>query len=145
MSYAVYIYSDADRNQERLSSNELSWTGTWSSSGSYYAGSYDAVLYGDTRYVAIIDNVGVNPLARLPNRQMNPFSALIVTQPGDEPPFAPPQAPDAVYAALQTAWAGTELAYTALQTAWNGTALAQSAYDLASSLASQLRQTGNPS
>lgn len=125
-AYAVYVYSDADRNQEKVAANELSWTGTWSSSGSYYAASLDAVLYGNDRYIAVRDNVGVNPTARLPNRAINPFSLLVVVQSGSEPPFSPPEPPpptdQALYEALSTAWAGTALAETALRTAWSGTA-----------------------
>lgn len=124
MSYAVYVYADANKNQEKVASNEINWTGTWSSSGTYFTSTLDSVLYGDTRYVAIIDNVGVNPLARLPNKQPNPFSALIVVQPGDEPPFTPPIPPDLPGQAYTIAVAGTTLAYQALQTAWTGTSIA---------------------
>lgn len=122
MSYAVYVYTDENRNQEKIASSELNWTGTWSPATSYFASSFDAVLYGpSTRYIAVRDNAGVNPLAHLPDGEINPFAQLIVYEAGDEPPFPlPPPLPPS-----------EEMVYTALVTAWSGTAEAAAAVGLA--------------
>lgn len=124
MSFAVYAFTTASKTQDKISANELNWTGTWSSSGSYSAATFATVLYGDTKYIAVTDNLGVNPTVKLPNKQPNPFSQLVIVQTGDEPPFAPPTPADLPVLALETAWAGTALAYHALTTAWVGTATA---------------------
>ena len=85
MSYAVYAFSDANRAQLKIRSDEVNWTGTWASTGTYFSAGYDSMLYGNDRYVAIVDNVGVNPTARLPDRRLNPWSYLALFQVGDEP------------------------------------------------------------
>ena len=137
MSYAVYVFADVNRDQQKIRSDEVNWTGTWSSAGTYLVASYDSLIYGNDRYVAIIDNVGVNPTAKLPNRQPNPFSQLVTWQAGDEPPFAPPVAPpDVQYEALVTAWSGTRVAQEAYDIAVYGTNVAnQAGTDAATALA----------
>ena len=128
MSYAVYAFADAAKNQQHIRSDEVTWTGTWSGAGTYVAANYDSLIYGNDRYIAIIDNVGVNPTAKLPNKQPNPFAYLSIIQAGDEPPFTPPVAPpDIQYQALETAWSGTRVANDAYAMAQTGTVVANQA------------------
>jgi len=95
-NFAVYVYADANSTQLKIGAQELNWTGTWSGSGSYHANTYDSVMYNDDRFIAVVDNVGVNPTKVFPNRQKNPFSQLVTYQAGSEPPFAPPPAPGTI-------------------------------------------------
>jgi hypothetical protein len=128
MSYAIYAFADAAKNQQHIRSDEVTWTGTWSGAGTYVAANYDSLIYGNDRYVAIIDNVGVNPTAKLPNKQPNPFAYLSIIQAGDEPPFTPPVAPpDVQYQALVTSWSGTRVANDAYAMAQTGTIVANQA------------------
>ena len=135
MGYAVYVYTNAQRNQDKISAGELNWTGTWSSTGTYFAATWDSVMYGNDRYIAVCDNIGVNPV-QVFRKSYNPFSLLVTFIAGDEPPFSNPPVPspegtNLAYQALTTAWYGTALAYEALTTAWTGTAIAGTALALA--------------
>jgi len=93
MSYAVYIYADANKFQQKIRADEVLWNGAWSSTGTYLATRLDAISYATGRYVAIYDSVNVTPTQVLPNRKPNPWSLLVVYQAGDEPPFGPPVYP----------------------------------------------------
>lgn len=157
MSYAVYVYADANKVQQKVRADEINWTGTWASTGTYFASTWDSVLYSNDRYVAVTDNVGVNPTAKLPNKRPNPFSLLVTWQAGDEPPFSDPTpSQDDLWrmastgtvlagqayslaavgtnvgtAALVTAVAAGSLASQALTVAYQGTAAANQALTVA--------------
>lgn len=136
---AEYAYQDANRVQRMIDANDYNFTGTWSSSGTYSAATLDVAIYGQCRYIAIIDNVGGNPSLVPPRNIAKKWSPLVKIRDGDEPPFAPPATGTQTIAqlfttgtdALYTAWSGTTLAYTALQAAWTGTDAANAALQAA--------------
>lgn len=125
MSLAVYVYSDANRNQVTIDADDYNFAGTWSSLGTYVAATLDVVTYGNGRYIAIIDNVGGNPAYVPPRNIPKKWSPLVKIREGDEPPFPAPQ--PGTFTSDEFYILGTN----ALYAAWAGTAAARDAYNLA--------------
>jgi hypothetical protein len=114
---------------------DIHFTGTWASSGTYFAQTKDTVLYGSARYLALQDNVGAVPTLA-PRRNASPkWSILAViragTSSGTDSDACCREALAAANGAFSIAVVADELAYTALQTAWSGTNGANSAFSIA--------------
>jgi len=75
---AVYAYQDSNRVMKHVDENDFNFTGTFATTGTYVV--LDAVLYGNTRYIAIIDNIGFNPLKLRPAPRWSP---LVLVRAGD--------------------------------------------------------------
>lgn len=107
---AVYTYSDATGIQRNAESDAFNFVGTWSSTGTYRATTFDTVNYDNSQFTCIVDNVGYNPQA-MPAT----WSPLILRIPASG--SNAPTASDA-YAlaqeALTVATAGTNLASQAV-------------------------------
>jgi len=78
MSLAVYAYQDANRVTKHVDENDFTFTGTFSTSGTYTV--LDVALYGNTRYIAIVDNIGFNPTKIRPAPRWSP---LVLVRAGD--------------------------------------------------------------
>ena len=62
----VYSFADSGSLTQYISSVELAYTGTWASSGTYRAASYDSATFGSGLYVCTVDNTGISPLSAAP-------------------------------------------------------------------------------
>ena len=73
----VYSYSDAAGFRKYADFNDVVFSGTWSSSGSYYASAMQVANYGQSQYLCITDNVNRNPAIQptkwQPTRYWSPF------------------------------------------------------------------------
>lgn len=140
---SIYAYQNLCHETVMVSESNLNFTGTWSSSGTYFAESKDVVEYGPSRYLALVDNENVNPTQSPRRGQQAKWSSLVIITQGthtddhtvDEAFDKAQQALNQATAAFSIAIAGTNaaasaqaeaeaansLAYTALMTAWNGT------------------------
>jgi hypothetical protein len=144
MSQNVYAYQNVDQNTVMVDENNINFTGTWSSTGTYWADDRDAVVYGGANYIAIVDNVGGVP-TYIPRRSQRNWSSLVLIRAGtttytaQEAYELAEQAIDDAAAAqatadlalAQTGTMTSDLAYLALQTAWSGTSGADSAFSIA--------------
>lgn len=154
MSETVYAYQDLNRNTTMVDAGDINYTGTWSSSGTYFEATKDVVLYGSSRFIAIVDNVGGVP-TYIPRRGQAKWSSLVVVRQGTETGHTADEAwnlantaNNAASAAVNTANAalaatvegaaaydiavdGTNAAYRALQMAWSGTNGADAAFSVA--------------
>lgn len=157
---STYAYQDTNRQTVMIDESNVNFTGTWSSSGTYVATDYDAVVYGASKYIAIVDNVGGVP-TYVPRRGQAKWSSLVLIRQGtnsgghtaDEAYALALEAMDAADAALLvadqanvfaedanvaagvalvTAWAGTSAAETALGTALGVAAGVDAAISIAS-------------
>jgi hypothetical protein len=139
----IYAYNDLNHQTVMVSENNLNMVGEWSSSGTYFAESKDTVDYGSALYLALVDNIGVNPTQAPRKGQQAKWSPLAVISQGTH--FDDHTADQAYALALQaigdanealviavegttaannaqtSAAAANDLAYIALQTAWSGT------------------------
>jgi hypothetical protein len=138
----IYAYTNISRDTIMVGENDLSFTGTWSSSGTYWAESKDTVEYGNGLFIALVDNINVIPTF-IPRKGQRKWAELAVIRAGTQ---TDEHTVDQAYAladralgqadfAVQIAVAGTnaaaaaseeasdanDLAYTALLTAWSGT------------------------
>src|SRR3954465_14195899 len=142
----IYAYNDLNHQTVMISEGNLNMVGEWSSSGTYLAESKDTVDYGSALYLALVDNIGVNPTQAPRKGQQAKWSPLAVISQGthfddhtaDQAYALGLQALDVANEALGIAVAGTngiastnDLAYTALQTAWSGTAGVNEAIQIA--------------
>jgi hypothetical protein len=70
-----------------IEGGDVEFTGTWSSSGSYYAAALEVVCYGQNNYICVTDNVGqiptIQPTKWNPTRYWSPF-VLAVATPGTQ-------------------------------------------------------------
>lgn len=104
---------------------DINYTGTWSSTGTYFASTKDTVLYGSTRYIAIVDNVGGVP-TYVPRRGQAKWSSLVtISTSGTE---AEEHTADEAYALAQQALSEAQ---SAGQTADQAVADADQAFELA--------------
>lgn len=78
---SVYSYADAAGYRKYADDNDVVFTGTWSSSGSYYASAMQVVDYGQSQYLAITDNANQNPTIQptkwKPTRYWSSFVLLV--------------------------------------------------------------------
>lgn len=78
MSLAVYAYQDSSRVTHHVDENDFNFTGTYASTGTYAV--MDVALYGNTRYIAIVDSINFNPLKIRPAPRWSP---LVLVRAGD--------------------------------------------------------------
>jgi hypothetical protein len=121
MSQTVYAYQDVNRVTKMVDTGDINYTGTWSSSGTYFEATKDVVLYGSSRFIAIVDNVGGVP-TYIPRRGQAKWSSLVVIRQGTETGHTADEAWTLANTANDAAAAATVLANQALAAAWAGTA-----------------------
>jgi hypothetical protein len=114
------LYSCADANGLPKFIDELNFefTGTWSMYGTYYADPAQAVVYGNSRYLCVTDNVGKIPTT-LP-KKFNPiryWSSLVLVRASGT---ATPDATDIALAAYTLAQTGTVTANAVTRTLSTG-------------------------
>lgn len=137
----VYAYFDAQGTRKYVDDTDFTFTGTWSAFGSYVA-EQSAVLYSDTKFLAIRDNVGAHPLAPVTRYAPAKWSTLaaLYERPAEETPSdgqddVARAAAEAALLLAQEAYllaqTGTDAAGEALLIGSNTYDLAQQAYDLA--------------
>jgi hypothetical protein len=139
----IYAYNDLNHQTVMVSENNLNMVGEWSSSGTYFAESKDTVDYGSALYLALVDNIGVNPTQAPRKGQQAKWSPLAVISQGthfddhtadqayalalqaigsaNEALVIAVEGTNAASSAQNLAVAANDLAYVALQTAWSGT------------------------
>lgn len=121
--FNVYAYTDLNRKNVFVDDGDIHDTGTWASSGTYYASTRDVAQYGAGQFVALIDNTGVVPTT-VPRRGQNPkWSSLVLVQ-------------SAAGTETHTADEAYALATVAISTAQSGS-------NLAASLAGDINQAQN--
>lgn len=129
---SVYSFADATGLTQYVDSvGDFQFTGTWSSTGTYFASPLTAAQYGVGLYMCIRDNVGDNP-QRVPTRtrpaSWSIMSLLYEYQSGSVSPT------DALaQAAYDLAVSGTNIAWAAYYLAQIGTNTGSAAYNLAGS------------
>ena len=120
--YNVYSYYDAAGYRKYADDNDVVFTGTWSSSGSYYASAMQVVNYGQSQYFAVTDSVNQNPSIQptkwRPTRYWSAFVLII--------PAAGTASADSTY---QVAVTGSNLAVQAYGTASEALNMAQANTD----------------
>lgn len=139
MSDTVYAYSGTNGKTVMVDDGDINYTGTWSSSGTYYAATKDTVLYGSAKFITIIDNVGGNPLTPARRNQSAKWASLVVIRQGTSAePTAEEAYDEAVRAynlangAYEIAVAGTN--YADLLATWSGTHVSTSGGTLTGNL-----------
>ncbi len=143
----VYAYFDSNGVRKYVDDTDFNFAGTWSAFGSYVS-EQDAVVYSDTKYIAIRTNVGANPLAPITRTQPAKWSTLALlyqyqcsgtgtTTPDGVDEYARALAEQA-YALAQigtntgtAAYNLAQAAYLLAQSGTNAYALAEAAYILA--------------
>ena len=80
----VYSYYDATGVRKYADFNDVIFTGTWASTGTYLVSAMQIVDYGNSQYYAIVDSVNKNPTTQptrwQPIRYWSPF--ILVSQGG---------------------------------------------------------------
>ena len=82
MSQTVYAYSGTNSRTIMVDDGDINFTGTWSSSGTYFSSSKDTVLYGSSRFITLIDNVGAVPTQTPRRGQSAKWASLVVIRQG---------------------------------------------------------------
>lgn len=152
-SQTIYAYTNIQRDTTMVAEDELNMTGTWASTGTYWADPKDTVQYGNALYVALVDNINVVPTF-VPKKGQRKWSELAIIRQGtnfnehtiDEAYELAEQAMAISVDGTNSADYAGSLAYTALQTAWSGTAaaaLAAAAAVVASNQAGQAQTTAD--
>lgn len=119
---ALYVYADLNGDNKYLGSNDIVFNGTWSSSHVYIP-PMDAVNYGASQYIVLVQNSGSAPLGS------GSWSELVLLRPDLNPPGPDPtiiaeQALDLANESFSLACIGTNVGTNALN-------LAQLAYNIA--------------
>lgn len=122
---ALYVYAALNGDNKYLGSNDIVFNGTWSSS-TVYIPPMDAVNYGASQYIVLIQNSGSAPLGS------KSWSELVLLRPDVTPPGPDP---------LPIAEAALELAETAYTLACIGTNVGTNALTLAQQALSQSAAT----
>lgn len=167
----IYAYTNISRDTIMVAENDLNFTGTWSSSGTYWAEAKDTVGYGNGLFVALVDNINVNPTF-IPKKGQRKWSELAVIRAGTQTDDhtvdqayaladralgqanfsveiavngtnAAAAANALAYTALRTAWSGTNGVDQAIQIAVNGTNAAAAGISAASAAAAAAQSTAN--
>jgi hypothetical protein len=155
MSETVYAYTGTNSRTIMVDDGDINYTGTWSSSGTYSASSKDTVLYGSSRFITLIDNVGAVPTQAPRRNQSAKWSSLVVIRQGTTASVTAAEAyalagsayAEAIEAqntangAYEIAVAGTE--YTDLLATWFGTLSTSSTDLLARSMAQAAQNTAD--
>jgi len=73
---SVYTYYDASGIQRSAEVDDFNFTGTWTSTGTYFTASRDTVTFGSSIYTCITNNIGV-----IPTSNKTEWSPLILRTP----------------------------------------------------------------
>lgn len=125
---AIYVFANLNGDTKYVATNDVVFNGTWSSAGTYFP-PMDAVNYGSSQYIVLIQNSGSVPLSS------GAWSELVLFRADPNPPGPDPVAEQALELAEQAytlACIGTNVGTNALELAQQ--ALSQSAgaaYNLA--------------
>lgn len=112
--FNIYVYADASGRLTHVDENDVQFTGTWSSTGSY--GVSKVASYGNTNYVTVsVPIIGQTPPG---NAAWSPFALIFAANPGT-------QTNDTAASAFAIAVAGTNAAASAHTVAAAAYALAQ--------------------
>jgi len=119
----VYSYYNAAGTRKYADFNDVIFTGTWSSTGSYYASAMQVVDFSQGQYIAITDNVNKIPTTQptkwAPTRY---WSSFVIVSSGGTTPTDP---------TYQIALSGSNLAVQAYGTAIQAYYVAQQAINIA--------------
>ena len=91
--YAVYAFVDLNGFVDKIRADDINFKGDWAKSTSCKAKNHDIVRMSNDLYIAIKDTTGWSPTDKLPHGWPNPYSLLVVIQPGAQPPFTQIPAP----------------------------------------------------
>ena len=155
MSQTVYAYSGTNSRTIMVDDGDINFTGTWSSSGTYFSSSKDTVLYGSSRFITLIDNVGAVPTQTPRRGQSAKWASLVVIRQGSAATATAAEAyalagsafAEAISAqntangAFEIAVAGTE--YADLLATWFGTMSSNTVDAIARSMATAAQNSAD--
>lgn len=137
----VYAYFDGGGRRHYADQDDVSFVGTWSTTGTFLASLMQVVDYTNGQYIAITDSINKNPQTPPsrydPVRYWSPF-VLVLAGTGTNSNITPQDAYALAEAAYELAVIGTEvgsaaysLAEDAYEIAVEGTQIGSAAYEIA--------------